>query len=113
MKRNKKLVSTKNVISAQIAFIVLAFIILFSASSCSVTKSLPPNEKLYTGAKVKIEDKETPAKKKKTLENELEGLVRPKPNTTILGIPYKLMFHNLIGEVKRKKGLGYFIKYKL
>src|SRR5687767_14173106 len=91
----------------------LVFVILFFLSSCSVTKNLPPNEKLYTGAKVKIDDQDTPAKKKKVLETELEGSVRPKPNTSFLGIRYKLMFYNLIREVKRKKRIGYFIKHKL
>ena len=52
-------------------------------------------------------------KKEKTLENELKGLVRPKPNTKLLGIPYKLMFYILIDTVPKKKGLKHFIKNKL
>lgn len=91
----------------------VALLIVFLLSSCSVTKKLPPNEKLYTGATVKIKDEETQTKKEKELENELEGLVRPKPNTKLLGIPYKLMFYNLIDTVPKKKGLKHFIKYKL
>jgi outer membrane protein assembly factor BamA len=81
--------------------------------SCSVTGKLPPNEKLYTGGKVKIDDRNKAVKKEKELENELEGLLRPKPNTRLLGIPYKLMFYNLIDTVPRKKGLKHFIKNKL
>ncbi len=44
---------------------------------------------------------------------ELKSLVRPKPNASILGIRYKLMFYNLVDSVKSKKGLKYFIKHKL
>src|SRR5688500_4395501 len=93
-----------------VGLLLLALLPLFS---CSVTRKLPPNEKLYTGAKVKIDDKDTPAKKKKALTTELEGLVRPKPNTKLLGIPYKLMFYNMVDTVSRKKGLKNFIKNKL
>lgn len=82
-------------------------------ASCSVTRKLPPNEKLYIGGKVKIDDKNQTVKKEKEMEDELEGLLRPKPNTTILGIRYKLMFYNLIDTVPRKKGLRNFIKNKL
>lgn len=106
--------STRNAMYMNIGWWGPIIMLLFFTSSCSVTKNLPVNEKLYTGATVKLDDKETPAKKKKTLENELEGLVRPKPNTKLLGIPYKLMFYNLVKkEPKKKKGIGYFIKHKL
>lgn len=81
--------------------------------SCSVTRKLPLNEKLYTGAKVRIDDKAIKAKQEKELENELESLLRPKPNTSILGIRYKLMFYNMVDSVKNKRGLGNFIKNKL
>src|SRR5690349_15125377 len=76
--------------------------------SCSVTRKLPPHEKLYTGAKVKIDDEYTSTKKEKALEDELEGILRPRPNTSFLGIRYKLMFYNMIDTVEKKKGLKYF-----
>ncbi len=94
-------------------YLVTAGIILLSFGSCSVTKKLPPNEKLYIGAKVRIEDDSIRTKQKKALVNELEGIVRPKPNKDILGIPFKLMFYNLIDTTYKKKGLKHFIKYKL
>lgn len=87
--------------------------IFFALCSCSTTRKLPPNEKLYIGATVKIDDKNNAVKKEKELEDELKGLLRPKPNTNILGIRYKLMFYNMIDTVRHKKGLGNFIKNKL
>ncbi len=90
-----------------------AIFVFFALASCSVTKKLPPNEKLYIGAKVKIDDENNNAKKEKALEKELEGLVRPKPNASFLGIRYKLMFYNLIDTVKQKKGIKHIIKNKL
>lgn len=93
--------------------IVLLAMLLFSLASCSVTKKLPPNEKLYIGAKVKIDDENKSAKQEKKLEDELKGLTRPKPNKSIFGIKYKLMFYNMIDTVPKKRGLKHFIKNKL
>jgi len=91
----------------------LLLFILVILSACSATKNLPPNEKLYVGGKIKIDDKSTPAKQKKTLESELKGLIVPRPNTSILGFRYEVMFYNIFSSVKRKGGLKYYIKYKL
>lgn len=111
---NKLRTCLKNIISfhSALQYSIYLLIIILS-SSCSVTRKIPANDKLYTGAKVKIQDKETPAKQKKALEKELHGLVRPKPNTKLLGIPYKLMFYNMVDTVPRKRGLKHFIKNKL
>ncbi len=73
-------------------------------TACSVTKNLPPNEKLYTGASVTLNDTELPVKNRKVLRSDLQGLTRPKPNTRFLGIPFKLLIYNLF----RKKKEGSF-----
>lgn len=94
--------------------LLVIFIFQICSISCSVTRNLPADEKLYTGAKVKIDDKGTSTRKKEELKDELEGLLRPKPNTKLLGIPYKLMFYNMVDSVpENKKGLKHFIKNKL
>ncbi|MGB4846995.1 MAG: hypothetical protein WBP41_03705, partial [Saprospiraceae bacterium] len=46
-----------------------AVMVLFSVLSCSATRKLPPNEKLYIGANVKIDDQHKTAKQKKALES--------------------------------------------
>jgi outer membrane protein insertion porin family len=81
--------------------------------SCSATRNLPPLEKLYTGARVKVDDKTIKTKKQKALRNELEGLLRPLPNKSILGFRYKLFFYNMVDTVRKEKSLGNFIKNKL
>jgi outer membrane protein insertion porin family len=80
---------------------------------CSATRKLPPHEKLYTGASVKIEDKTIKTKHQKELRNELEGLLRPFPNKSFLGFRYKLFFYNMIDTVRKEKSIGNFIKNKL
>ena len=98
---------------AKIQVCVLTCAVMFLMSSCSSTRKLPDGEQLYTGAKIKIEEKDYPVAKKKLLKDELEAITTPKPNSSLLGIRYKLFFYNMIDTVKRQKGLKYYIKYKM
>ncbi|WP_448703024.1 BamA/TamA family outer membrane protein [Mucilaginibacter sp. AW1-3] len=72
------------------------FTLALFISACSNTKYLPANEKLYTGAEVKIKsDKNTTKSERKALTTELADLTRPKPNATILGLRVKLYLYNI------------------
>ncbi len=89
----------------------LSACIIFLAS-CSNTKYLADNQNLFVGSKMKIEaPKRVPSGTKKQLDEELENLVRPKPNSKILGMRVKLWAYNIAGTPKGK-GLRYFLKYK-
>ena len=84
---------------------------LFTA--CDNTKYLPQGTNLFVGAKVNI--KAEPAIKKKvskSLSGDLHDLVRPKPNSKILGMRIKLSLYNSV-DTPKGKGLRYLIKYKL
>jgi outer membrane protein assembly factor BamA len=81
--------------------------------ACNVTKRLPAGEKLYTGATVKVEDKELSKKKKKSIRNDLKTFIRPKPNTSILGIRYKLWVYQVTGTPKKEKGLRSWLRNKM
>ena len=91
--------------------IFFLFLALF-ISSCSNTKYLAEGEMLYTGAKIKVEGK-TPKKERKVLKTEMEELVRPKPNATLLGLRPKLFIYNLAGTTKKEKGWRYWLKNKV
>src|SRR5206468_10578896 len=81
--------------------------------ACNNTKHLPTGTNLFVGSKVNI--KADPAIKKKSskvLAGSLQSLVRPKPNSKILGARVKLSFYNSV-DTPKGKGLRYFIKYKL
>jgi outer membrane protein insertion porin family len=82
-------------------------------SSCSNLNYLQEGEMLYTGAKVKIEGNDTLAKEHKQLKTELEKLLRPKPNSVILGMRPSLYIYNIVGPVKKEKGLKYWLKTKI
>ena len=64
----------------------LLILTLLFAASCSNTKYLAEGELLYIGGDVKIEDSEGTRKERKLLRAELEGMLRPKPNSKILGL---------------------------
>ncbi|WP_397447076.1 BamA/TamA family outer membrane protein [Polaribacter sp. R77954] len=66
----------------QIQFILLIAILLYS---CSVNKLIPEGKRLYTGAKIEIEADASIQNKSKLKEN-LQNVVRPKPNTKFLGM---------------------------
>ncbi len=90
---------------------ILFTIVLFAA--CDNTKHLAPGQDLYIGSTIKI--KATPSiskKRQKALESDMQSLIRPKPNSKILGIRLKLTLYNMV-DTPRGKGLRYLIKNKL
>lgn len=82
--------------------IVLA--VLCAGGSCNTTKNIPANDALYTGATIKVEGDATTAKKRKAIKAQLQTLTRPKPNSKILGLPFKLYFWNMGGFFRKKFG---------
>ena len=75
---------------------------------CSTTRSVPENDALYTGARIKMTRTTLPSKQKKALQSTLLGLTRPQPNSRILGMPFKLWVYNLGSQ----KGLGAWLRRK-
>ncbi len=86
----------------------IALILL--AASCNVTKHLPQGERLYDGAKINITS-DVGKTKVGELKTELKALVRPKPNTQLLGIKYKLILYYIAGT-PRGKGVRKYIRDK-
>ncbi len=82
-------------------------------TACGNTRYLPQGEKLYVGATVKIENDSLKKSQKKELRSELKSLIRPKPNSTFLGLRPKLMFYNIAGTPKKKKGFRFWLKTKV
>lgn len=72
-----------------IYFIFLAVVL----NACSTTKYLPAGQKLYTGGDVKINDKNIPKSEANALRSELKTYIRPKPNSSLLGMRIKLWLY--------------------
>ena len=86
---------------------LLLFLLL---TSCSGLRYVPEKEQLYTGSRVKIN---FPAKPPNAaaLQAELASVLRPKPNSSLLGLRPKLYFWHL--GVGKTKGLGKLLADKL
>lgn len=83
-------------------------------SSCSNIKYLKEGEILYVKGKVELQpDTSFPKKYIKPLEENLEGYLRPQPNSSFLGLRPKLFFYNIAGDSVSEKGLKGWLKYKL
>lgn len=76
-------------------------------SACSTTRTVPKDDKLYTGAQVKLESPASlNAGQRKILRADLQGATRPRPNSRLLGIPFKLLIYNAFGNKKPNSFLG-------
>ena len=80
-------------------------------SACSNTKYLAPGQKLYTGGEVRIEDKDIKKSDAKALKTEMDALMRPNPNGSILGLRVKLWIYNKT-RTKKTKGLAHWLNTK-
>lgn len=96
--------------NAPILYFSLAILLL---CSCGGTQHLPEGELLYTGATIKVEGDATAKSDRKAIKAALGELVRPKPNSSFLGLKPKLFFYNLAGTPKKEKGFRYWLKTKV
>ena len=90
-----------------IHFIILACLFL---AACSGIRHLPPGEKLYTGADIKLEDNENLKKKKnRYIENVAEVAIRPLPNKSYLGMRPRVWLYLITGD-NPKSWLGKWLR---
>ncbi|HSC37025.1 MAG TPA: hypothetical protein VLD19_04110, partial [Chitinophagaceae bacterium] len=89
---------------------ITAVLFLFS---CSNLKYLPAGESLYTGAKLTINAPGLTHKRRKALKEEMESLIRPKPNSKILGLRIRLYAYNIAGHPKKEKSPRGLLKNKI
>ncbi|MEO6135186.1 MAG: BamA/TamA family outer membrane protein [Ginsengibacter sp.] len=83
---------------------------IFALSSCSITKWVPKDDALYTGARIKVDDSTLSKKGKKSIVDQTKGLPRPKPNSKFLGIPFKLVLYNMGGDPKKESFIRKFFR---
>jgi outer membrane protein insertion porin family len=87
---------------------------LAALASCHESKYLTANQTLYTANKTQVQSS-VPMKKKeqKAWSEEMEGYLRPKLNSKILGLRVKLWIYNIAGTTNKKKGFKHWLKYKV
>lgn len=78
---------------------IIFCLVLFSFSACAVKKYIPEDKYLYRGAEIELESSEK-LEDKSTLENEVESVLYPEPNSSFLGIYPGLHYHYVYKEKK-------------
>ena len=79
--------------------------------SCTGLKHATPERPLFAGFDVEWE--QAPVEHRKRITHELEKVVRPAPNTSILGLRPTVALHNAIKEPRKPKGLRNLLKNKI
>ena len=97
--------------SLKVTYIFIIATLLLSA--CSNTKHLPAGDSLFIGSKVHINDNEVTNKQRKVIRGDLNGAVRPRHNTEVLGVRLKLWVYTRAGEPRKKKGLRTWLRTKV
>ncbi|QNE41425.1 BamA/TamA family outer membrane protein [Hymenobacter sp. NBH84] len=88
---------------------VLVASLWLAVAGCSGTKFIPEGSKLYTGSTVKLKS-DAAIPNESELTTQLEGVIAPKPNSSILGLRPKLYFWHM--GVGKEKGLGHWLADK-
>lgn len=81
-------------------------------NSCTISRYLPDGESFYSGAEVRMEADSLAHKIQiEATKAAIEELIRPVPNSTLLGRPYRVGLYYLLGEPKKEKSFrGWFRK---
>ena len=93
--------------------IIFSVVFAFAISSCSNTKFLEKGQFLYTGAKIEVKSDSLGKKEKNKLSDALLEQLRPKPNSSFLGLRPRLYIYNIAKEPTKQKGFKYWLKYKV
>ena len=92
---------------------LLLFVTCFVLGSCSVKRYVPEGQGLYVGNKVNVTADSISKPNVSDLETNLEGIIKPPPNKTIFGFPWKVWFYYWIGEPKDEGGIRSWFRRKL
>ncbi len=77
---------------------IVLLLLLFIVSACNTTRFVPEDKYLLRMASIQMQDKQEVEK------DELEGYIKQKPNTRILGVfPFHLSVYNTLSRGKEKK----------
>ncbi len=91
-----------------------ALLVVALLGSCSVTRHIPEGEALLVGNELHVTtDTLQSHKPHGSLSAEMESMLRPLPNATLLGFPYKVWLYYALGEPRKEKGFKNWFRKKL
>ncbi|MBT9392064.1 outer membrane protein assembly factor [Hymenobacter sp. NST-14] len=86
-------------------------LLLTALAGCSGLKFIPDDARLYTGSTVTLKSRVgAPIPNEALVQTQLEGVISPQPNSSILGLRPKLYFWHM--GVGKEKGLGHWLADK-
>ena len=92
--------------------LVLALVLATAFSSCSNTHYLQKGQKLYTGSKIQMEKSpEITTNESKDLKEQMTDLLRPVPNSSLLGLRIKLLVYNKT-RTHKTSGIKHWLNQK-
>jgi len=99
-----------------LSVLALLYVIGTTLSGCSNTKYLAEGQKLYTGStldisKQAVDSAEITSDERKDLEEQMEELLRPVPNSSFLGLRFKLWVYNKT-KTQKTKGIKHWLNQK-
>ncbi|MEC4113071.1 translocation and assembly module lipoprotein TamL [Myroides pelagicus] len=101
-------VRSKDILSA-----IALGIIGFTLNSCSSTRYLKEGEELYVGPDIVIDSDSLSKKHKEEMKLALNDLLRPVPNTRVLGVYPNLALYNMAGNPEKTSKLRRWMRNKL
>ena len=72
--------------------LMLVLLVVGIIQACNVTRFIPEDELLYTGTHIEMSG-DSAVDNMKTIQSEIESLMRPEPNSKILGARFRLLVH--------------------
>ncbi len=94
---------------------ILIYFLLLSGllfAGCTANKYLSEDQKFYEGAEIKFVPKKN-LQDGAEINREIERLLRPDPNSKLLGSRPRPWFYGLAGNVEKEKGFKHWVKTKL
>jgi outer membrane protein assembly factor BamA len=82
-------------------------------TACNESKYLSEGQNLYVANQIKTKTTDVKKKKAKAVAGELDGLLRPRLNSKVLGIRVRLWIFNIAGKSTKNKGFKHWLKYKV
>ena len=91
-------------------YALAACLAVIALGSCTGLRHATPEHRLFTD--YSIEWEQEPEEDRKSIEEELAGVVRPEPNNSILWARPTVALHNMIKQPPQQKGLWHTLKNK-
>ena len=82
-------------------------------TACNESKYLAEGQNLYVANKVKTKTTDVKKHRARAVASELDDLLRPRLNSKILGMRFRLWIYNITGPTKKEKGFKHWLKYKV